>query len=82
LVEERHIAWVHLFILLNGAFGPMLHLLSDDLICCQGLEMLNNVYDYFFTNMGDIQAQKFQSNGERRHGYQNFYCNEMGKLDC
>ena len=53
-LKDRWLSWTHLFILLNGAYAPVLHLLSDDVLCGLGLEMLNNICDSIFSTSFDI----------------------------
>jgi len=67
-----------LIILFNGAFGPVLHLLSDDLLCSQGLEMLTEICDYFYasSDIGDFHEEEVVS-----HGFQNFAYEDDEKND-
>lgn len=49
LTHEHFVALVHLIILFNGAFAPILLVLNDDLLCSKGLEMLVEIFDCFNT---------------------------------
>ena len=44
-LKDRYVLWTHLLVLINGAFAPVLHLLSDDVLCGFGLEILNKICD-------------------------------------
>ena len=44
-LKDRYVLWTHLLVLVNGAFAPVLHLLSDDVLCGFGLEILNKICD-------------------------------------
>ncbi len=77
MLEERHVAWAHLTILLNGSLGPVLHLLSDDLLCSKGLEMFSDICDYLnapagLFDIGDFGDEKAKKNDEIKTGFENF----------
>lgn len=57
--EDRHLVLVHLIILFNGFLGPVLHLLSDDLLCSQGLVMLSELCECFSTTNGWLDSEDF-----------------------
>ena len=63
-LRDRWVPWAHLAVLVNGAFAPVLHLLSDDVLCGLGLEILNKICDsvYSATNRFDIGEVAVEKN--------------------
>ncbi len=53
---------------INGAFAPVLHLLSDDVLCGLGLEILNKICDGLSSasnrfDIGEVTVAKTPSKG-------------------
>jgi len=74
--DERWISLTHLLVIINGAFAPVLHLLSDDVLCGLGLEMLNKVCDSLFSatnvfDIGDVTKTSTSKNVTTKSGVDN-----------
>lgn len=67
-LRDKWVPWAHLAVLVNGAFAPVLHLLSDDVLCGLGLEILNKICDSFYSasnkfDIGEVNVGSKTSKG-------------------